>query len=64
MTSTTSSSEQAAAAEDIPGRRDPRDAAHELLERCWRIKDVTVLDDMADPACTYTMPGQDRKSVV
>ncbi|MEU1017249.1 ester cyclase [Streptomyces sp. NPDC005900] len=60
MTSTTSSSGQAAAAETVPGRREPKDAAHELLERCWRVKDVTVLDDMADPACTYTLPGHPR----
>ncbi|MEV6958164.1 ester cyclase [Streptomyces sp. NPDC051207] len=56
MTSTTSSG-KAAAVDGAPVRREPRDAAHELLERCWRVKDVTVLNEMADPECTYTLPG-------
>ncbi|HCA86645.1 MAG TPA: hypothetical protein DEQ61_14855 [Streptomyces sp.] len=41
-------------------RRDPREAALELLERGWRVKDPTVLDEMAVPECTYDLPGHPR----
>ncbi|MEO3973651.1 ester cyclase [Streptomyces sp. CAU 1734] len=40
-----------------PPRRGSRESALELMERGWRLKDTTVLDEMAAPECTYHLAG-------